>query len=129
MLPALRQDLSLHPGPAGEDGAPTWTLHDPAANRFYRLTWTAFEILSRWTLRKPEAVLEAVASETTLRVDTEDLKSVLGFLSGHHLLEAQSAADTQRLAQISSAAKPSKLRWLLQNYLFFRVPLLRPARF
>lgn len=38
-LPPLREDLRLLPGPSGEDGAPTWTLHDPARNRFFRIGW------------------------------------------------------------------------------------------
>lgn len=129
MLPALRQDLSLHPGPAAEDGSPTWTLHDPAANRFYRLGWIAFEILSRWSLNDPQAVLNAVRRDTTLQVDGQDLMSVLEFLSGYHLLDALGPADTGRLAQAARAAKPSRMQWLLKNYLFFRMPLFRPAAF
>jgi putative peptide zinc metalloprotease protein len=127
MLPALRQDLSLHPGPADLDGSPTWSLHDPAANRFYRLGWAAFEILSRWSLNDPQALLNAVSRETTLRVDGQDLMSVLEFLSGHHLLEALGPADTRRLNAAALAAKPSRMKWLLNNYLFFRMPLFRPA--
>jgi len=127
MLPALRQDLSLHPGPSELDGSPTWSLHDPAANRFYRLGWTAFEILSRWHLNDPQALLNAIARETTLRADGQDLMSVLEFLSGHNLLEALGPNDTARLARAAAASRPSRLGWLLKNYLFFRVPLFRPA--
>ena len=43
-LPSLRDELTLHPGPVAHDGAPTWTLHDPLRNQFYRLTWAAFEV-------------------------------------------------------------------------------------
>jgi len=125
-LPPLRQDLSLHAGPADTDGAPTWTLHDPAANRFYRLAWPAFEILARWSLGDPQAVLAQVAAQTTLRPDAQDLADLLDFLGAHHLLDAGMAEDTRRLAQAARALKPSWSRWLLHNYLFVRVPLLRP---
>ena len=127
MLPALRQDLSLHPGPADLDGSPTWTLHDPAANRFYRLGWTAFEILSRWSLNDPQAIINAISRDTTLAADGHDLMGVLEFLSAHHLLDALGPSDTRRLAQAAAAAKPSRAQWLLKNYLFFRMPLFRPA--
>jgi len=127
LLPALRQDLSLHSGPNEFDGSPTWSLHDPAANRFYRLSWVAFEILSRWHLDDAQAVLDAVARETTLRADGEDLTSLLAFLSAHHLLDARGANDTARLARAAQASRPSRLGWLLKNYLFFRVPLFRPS--
>lgn len=129
MLPALRQDLSLHPGPDEQDGSPTWTLHDPAANRFYRLGWTAFEILSRWSLNDPQAVLNAVTRETTLRVDGHDLMAVIEFLSGYNLLDAVGPADTKRLVQAAGAAKLTRAKWLLKNYLFFRMPLFRPGAF
>jgi putative peptide zinc metalloprotease protein len=87
MLPALRQDLSLHPGPFADDGSPTWTLHDPAANRFYRIGWAAFEILSRWTLGNPQSILTSVQRETTLQLETEDVTSLQEFLAQHHLIE------------------------------------------
>ena len=47
-LPPLREEIAIFPGPAALDGSPTWTLHDPAINRFYRLGWPEFEIISRW---------------------------------------------------------------------------------
>jgi putative peptide zinc metalloprotease protein len=129
LLPALRQDLSLHPGPDEQDGSPTWTLHDPAANRFYRLGWIAFEILSRWPLDDPQAILNAVGRETTLRVDGHDLMAVIEFLSAYNLLDAIGSADTQRLTRAMGAAKLTHAKWLLKNYLFFRMPLVRPGAF
>jgi putative peptide zinc metalloprotease protein len=126
MLPALRQDLSLHPGPQSEDGSPTWTLHDPAANRFYRLGWAAFEILARWPLGNPQAILAAVRRDTTLQPEDDDVKALLEFLARHHLIDAQGPADTKRLAIAHSATKLSRGKWLLKNYLFFRLPLFRP---
>ena len=108
MLPAMRQDLSLHPGPAAEDGSPTWTLHDPAANRFYRLGWAAFEILSRWHLRDPQVILEAVKRETTLDAGDDALMQVFQFLARHHLLDAPGAADTERMVAEVKAGKLTK---------------------
>lgn len=128
MLPALRQDLSLHAGPTAEDGSPTWMLHDPAANRFYRLSWPAFELLSRWPLRDPATVIAAVNTETTLQVDAQDLAAIVEFLAQSHLLDAQAPADTARLLSAARATKLSKAKWLLKNYLFLRIPLWRPAR-
>lgn len=128
MLPALRQDLSLHPGPLADDGSPTWTLHDPAANRFYRLGWPAFELLSRWPLGNPQAILDSVQRDTTLQPEEDDIKSLVEFLFYHHLLDAKGPADTKRLAAAHGATKLSRARWLLKNYLFFRLPLFRPMR-
>ncbi|GAA5786896.1 HlyD family efflux transporter periplasmic adaptor subunit [Chitiniphilus shinanonensis] len=126
MLPPLRQELTLHPGPADHAGAPTWTLHDPAANRFYQLTWPAFELLSRWRLGERDAILDAVARETTLRVTADDFDALYLLLTRHHLLVAWRADDSARLGQAAAAQRMSKAMWLLKHYLFFRLPLLRP---
>jgi putative peptide zinc metalloprotease protein len=128
MLPMLRQDLSLHDGPPGESGAPSWVLHDPAANRFYSLSWPAFEILSRWSLGDSVAVLTSVNQQTTLEVDEEDLGNLIEFLMQHNLLDAETPADSERLTRMARAGHPSIPEWLLKNYLFLRVPLFRPAR-
>jgi Multidrug resistance efflux pump len=128
-LPPLRQELALTPAPAAPDGSPTWTLHDPAVNRFYQLGWTAFEILSRWSLGDAAAVVAAVNAQTTLSVDVEDVGALAQFLVGHHLTLAATAHDTARLKQSAALLKPSLAMWLLKNYLFFRVPLVRPMGF
>lgn len=128
-LPALRQDLALHPAPAAEDGSPVWHLHDPAANRYYQLGWAAFEILSRWHLAEAEHIVAAIQNETTLDATTDDVAALLDFLDRHHLLDATSAQDSQRLAAYAQAQKLHWAKWLLHNYLFFRIPLVRPGRF
>lgn len=125
-LPPLRQELTLNAAPAAPDGAPTWTLHDPGANRFYQLGWPAFEILSRWSLGDSRAVMAAVNAQTTLTVEHEDVVDLLQFLLGHHLVLAATAHDTQRLQQSAQRQKLTAAMWLLKNYLFLRIPLVRP---
>ena len=49
-LPALRDDLALLPAPAGQDGAPGWTIHDPVRNRYFRIGPEAFATAD-WVLR------------------------------------------------------------------------------
>ncbi len=128
-MPPLRQELTLNPAPAAPDGSPTWTLHDPAANRFYQLGWVAFEILSRWELATAEAVVAAVNAQTTLKVGMEDVADLAQFLLGHHLTLAATAQDSAMLDAVANRQKPSAAMWLLKNYLFFRVPLVRPMPF
>lgn len=125
-LPPLRQDLALHAGPDAPDGSPTWTLHDPAANRFYELRWAAFEVLSRWHLGSGTNVLAAVRRETTLDIAEADIEQLLRMLQTHHLLIAHSANDTGQLSRAAAAAQLSPAMWLLKHYLFMRVPLVRP---
>ncbi|WP_116138833.1 HlyD family efflux transporter periplasmic adaptor subunit [Trinickia diaoshuihuensis] len=128
-LPSLRQELSLTPGAATPDGAPTWMLHDPAGNRFFQIGWPAFEMLSRWPLDDGEAIVASVNAETTLRLTLDDFESLVRMLHQQHLLVAASPADTGRLASAAAASKLSHAMWLLKHYLMIRVPLWRPMPF
>lgn len=128
-LPALRQELALVGGPMAADGAPTWTLHDPGDNRFFQLSWSAFEILSRWSLADAAALIHAVNTETTLQIGLEDLEGVLLFLQQHNLLQASTREDSERLARQAGARRLGPLKWLVHHYLFFRIPLLHPMPF
>lgn len=128
-LPPLRQELTLTSGSPTNEGAPTWTLQDPVGNRFFQLTWPAFEILSRWHLGDPAAVIESVNQSTTLQVGTDDIEALFRFLSQQHLLLAYTPEDSERLNRYATASNIKDAKWLLKNYLFFRLPLIRPKVF
>jgi putative peptide zinc metalloprotease protein len=128
LLPSLRDELSLHPGPASLDGSPTWTIRDPVRNRYFRIGWAAFEALSRWGGTAGE-VAEAVRAETTIDMSDEEVMDVAKFVRGNQLTQANSHADTLRLSEQAAAEKHSLFNWLLHHYLFFRIPLVRPDRF
>lgn len=125
--PCLRDELALLPGPLLADGQPSQTLHDPSRNLYFQLDWPTFEILRRWSLADSEAIVAAVASETTLRLEPADVESVLRFLAENQLLQATPglAAD---FAQRAKKRRGSIAQWLLHNYLFFRIPLIKPDR-
>lgn len=127
-LPKLREELTLHPGPASGEGAPTWALQDPVRNQFFRIDWSSFEILARWHLDDAEAIVAAVERETTLNVDREDVAQVIKFLADNELLRGDGMSHSRRFADIARRRKASWGKWLLHHYLFFRVPLLRPDR-
>lgn len=126
-LPGLRQDLQLHAGPAAPGGAPSWVLHDPVANRFFEISWPAFEILSRWSLREPGAIVREVCARTTLHIGEEDVEEVRQFLEQNFLLDQHGHEHTARLQRAVSSQRLNRMMWLLKNYLFFRVPLIRPT--
>lgn len=125
-IPPLRQDLALYPGETDAEGWPTWTLHDPAANRFFRISWGTFEILSRWELGTAERIAQSLQAETTLQADTEEVLALAASMQRSYLLEARSAADSSRLQAVHDAGAQHWAKWLLEHYLFFRIPLWRP---
>jgi putative peptide zinc metalloprotease protein len=125
-VPPLREELRLLPAAANHDGSPAWMVHDPINNRFFRVGWLDFEILLRWSQGSPQEIAQSVSEETTLSIDEADVGALLHFLEQHNLLQANSAAAVNRLRERSAQMKKNPYEWLLHNYLFFRVPLIRP---
>ncbi|WP_156302483.1 site-2 protease family protein [Methylogaea oryzae] len=128
-LPPLREELHCLPGPRGDDGYPSWTLHDPANNRFFRIGWSEFEIVSRWASGDAEDIAASVNADTTLSVSAEQVHALAKFLMEQNLLRLRGAAGRDWLRGQWEKTRHHWAVWLLHNYLFFRIPLLRPDRF
>ncbi|MCL2656882.1 MAG: HlyD family efflux transporter periplasmic adaptor subunit [Betaproteobacteria bacterium] len=126
LLP-LRPELQIRPAGHDRDGTPTWTLQDPVNNQFYRLGWVEFELLSRWPAGRADEVLRQVAAETLLRPTQDEIEALHQFLMQNQLLEVRAPGHAHALHTLHQRSHASRLRWLLHHYLFFRVPLLRPA--
>ncbi|WP_174548661.1 HlyD family efflux transporter periplasmic adaptor subunit [Azohydromonas lata] len=127
MLPALREELNLLPGPTLADGQPSHTLHDPVRNLFFQLDWATFQVLSRWHLGDAGAIVAAVRGETTLALEPPDLEAVYRFLHDNQLLQVKPGSAPE-LARRLQARQGSLGHKLLHGYLFFRIPLVRPDR-
>jgi putative peptide zinc metalloprotease protein len=126
MLPVLREELALYAGPPTNDGAPTWSLHDPVRNLFFRIDWLSFEMLSRWHLGDPTAILDAIADETPIEPQEEDFANLAKFLVDSELIQRQDAKSTTWLHEQLQKRRPKISQWLLHHYLFFRIPLWHP---
>lgn len=123
--PALREELRLHDGPADAEGQPTWTLHDPVRHRFLRIDWPTFEVLRHWWLGDAARIAEQIRQHTTLQLVAQDVAEVLELARREQLVQLQALPDDP----LAKASAPRRaVHWLLHNYLFFRVPLVRPDR-
>jgi putative peptide zinc metalloprotease protein len=127
--PALRDELRLLPAAANADGSPAWMIHDPVVNRFFRIAWLDFELLLRWGLASPQALSRSVNAQTLLHAEDSDVVQLLVFLRQHSLLKADTPQAVDGLLQRAQQQERGALQWLLHNYLFIRLPLLRPQRF
>ncbi|MDR2839307.1 MAG: HlyD family efflux transporter periplasmic adaptor subunit [Azonexus sp.] len=126
-LPPLRPDLQILPAGHDRDGAPVWTLQDPVNNQFYRLGWVEFELLAHWSAGNVDEVLRQVAAATLLRPRREEIEALHQFLTQHQLLEIHTPEHTRMLQNLRQKSRASRVNWLLHHYLFFRLPLVRPA--
>lgn len=115
--PTLREELQVHSAGSNRDGSPAWHICDPVRNLFFRIGWLEFEILQRWQMGSAPAIAEDIEQRTTLAPEADDVEQLTRFLAQHQLLR-------------EARKKPamSIWRWLLNNYLFIRIPLVRPAQ-
>jgi len=128
-LPSLREDLKLYRGPDALDGSPTWNIFDPIRNKYFRIGWSAFQLLSRWSLGNANKILEKIKNETVCNISHENIKELTEFLYKNSLTESSTSGSSNDFIEQLQA---TKLHWfiaLLKNYLFIRIPLVRPDAF
>lgn len=128
-MPQLRDDLELIAGPRSAAGAPTWTIYDPLRNRHFRIGHTAFEILGRWSMGDADRIVRDVERRTPWQIGSDDIETLVEFLHRNELVTDPTAQGAQRLHGRKVARRQHWLMWLLKNYLFIRVPLVRPDGF
>lgn len=129
-VPKIRQDIKLYPGTRHRDGSPSWRILDPVRNRFFEIGWLEFELLARWASHQNvDALIAQVEAETPLRPTEDEVVQFIRFLESGQLLVPTDREERGRLrSRWMSGVKP----WyeqLFHNYLFFRVPLVRPDKF
>ncbi len=128
-LPPLRKSVTVAFNGYDPSGKPQWTMHDAARNRFFLLGWLEYEILKRWALGTPAAIIAEIDRDTTLQVEAEDVTRFQEYLTRHFLIQ-QNAYEISRSATEQNLFRNEKmLPWLVSHYLFFRIPLFRPDKF
>ena len=130
MLPRLRGDIQLNEAPPEPEGGPSWTLYDPAANKYYKIGWMEFECLTRFKeCVTGKELLSKLAAETTLRPEEEQIAALVAFLIHHNLVQTAGEGVSTHFG--NEKAKRQKEWWetILHGYLFFTIPLFKPQRF
>jgi putative peptide zinc metalloprotease protein len=129
-IPDLRQELRIEPGAPLSTGAPSWTLFDPVRHMFFQLGRIEFRIFSRWASGSFEGVGDDLAEEGLIGEEADVAVSrVLDFSLTNQLTVAPMGDAVATFTQQRAVQKKQWWRWMVDNYLFFRVPLVRPSRF
>ena len=74
-------------------------------------------------------IAQAINQETPLRIDEEAVDAFLTFLARTNLLRMRGSEAIDSLVAQVSAQRRNWVMWLLHNYLFIRIPLVRPDGF
>ena len=125
-LPALREDLEIIEGAPASNGAKTWMIFDAFANRYYEIDGEAMDMLSAWPHGDTVSALQRYLVNTTGHlVSPQAISYFIHFLDASGLL-LQPAQGWRGIADKVQASRPNALMWAVHNYLFIKVPLLRP---
>jgi putative peptide zinc metalloprotease protein len=129
VLPPLREDLRLLPAAPARDGSPRWVIFDPIRHRYFQIGVEAFELLTRWPAGSVKGLAERVKAELGRLVAFADIEALIRFLAANGLTQEPLQQGWRALLEQARAARRSPLNWLIHNYLFIRIPLVRPQRF
>lgn len=125
-LPPIRDELILFSAAPNEDGTPAWMIQDPVTNRFYRIGWLDFELLVNWADNDVASLVRTVNEQTPLNVTAADVAVLIKFLTDNQLLRLSTPADVAKAVSREQSMQRSLAVTVLHNYLFFRLPLVRP---
>ena len=129
-LPALRQELRIDPGAPLPSGAPGYILFDPLRHLFFQIGALEQRVAACWSRGEAGAVRAALLAEGTDPADADNaIAAFHDFALANGLTQRPPGDAVTTLAARDAAARRDWWRWLLDHYLFVRVPLVRPAAF
>jgi putative peptide zinc metalloprotease protein len=128
-LPPLREDLQIVRGGTSLSGEPVWIVLDPIRNRFFRITFEMFQLLSLWNIaRSMRGLVHAVHAHFGRQPEQEEVHAAIRMLEASFFV-TEPASGNWRMLHAGATRHHSLFMRLIHNYLFFRIPLLRPDRF
>ncbi len=129
-IPDLRQELRIEPSAPLATGAPAWTLFDPVRHLFFQLGKIEHIIFTLWAGRRIEDMGASLAAQglDPQQVDNAFAR-VVDFSLHNQLTVTQMGDSVATFTSQRAAQKKEWWRWMVDNYLFFRIPVVRPAAF
>ena len=108
-------------------GGSCQVIFDPLRQRYFRIDAEAAELLSLWPSCRTADELAVKASERFGHaIDKAQIEALSRFLEGNGLTDSSESGAWQKLAGIERSGRHGWLAWTIHNYLFVRLPLLRP---
>ncbi len=128
-LPIIREDIRLIQNSVSEDGSKSWLIYDPIQNRYFTIGKDAFDILSYWENSCEFNEFLGKLREIDYDISEEDLQIFINFLISNNLIKSNNSQDTKNLHTSYLKKKQNFFKWLIKNYLFIRIPIVKPDKF
>lgn len=125
-LPRLRQDLRLLPGTKNDQGESGWLLYDPLRHQYFALSKAALALLRFLPQAKDPSDLKQKLEADHSALDDSELEQFFHFVRANFLTLDGGSEHMARLADARTAKKHNWFMWLVHNYLFVKIPLVRP---
>ena len=128
ILPKIRNDLKLLETSVAEDGSKRWLLFDPIQNKYFNIAVDAFELISNWQSDISVNEFIKILEKKNYDIDKESLETFVEFLINNNLILCEDSKYTSKMINNLKQSKQNIFKWMIHNYLFVRVPLLKPDR-
>ncbi|MFY4749284.1 site-2 protease family protein [Aliarcobacter butzleri] len=128
ILPKIRDDLKLLETSISEDGSKRWLLFDPVQNKYFDIALDTFELISNWQSDISIEEFLEVLKNKNYEIDKNSLNIFIEFLINNNLIICDDSKYTNRMINIQKQSKQNIFKWLIHNYLFIRIPLLKPDK-
>jgi putative peptide zinc metalloprotease protein len=129
-LPGLRQELRIERGAPLVTGAPSWTLFDPVRHMFYQLGKLEFRIFALWQSGSLNHIRAGLAADGVAAKDADlAIGRVLDFSFTNSLTVTPNGPSVEQFTAQRKLRQREWWKWLVDNYLFIRIPLVKPTAF
>ena len=123
----MRADLGIESAGQDDLGFVKVIVNDPVQGRYFQFGWPLSAALIRW---RDAGTIDALIADcyrsygAVLKAD--DIATLTEFLQSNELTELDEGGSWCRTEARSRAHRKSLITLLMHNYLFFRLPLVRP---
>jgi putative peptide zinc metalloprotease protein len=129
-LPGLRQELRIERGAPLVTGAPSWTLFDPVRHLFYQLGKLEFRIFALWQNGSLNHIRAGLAADGVAAQDADlAIGRVLDFSFQNSLTINPNGPAVEQFTAQRNMRRREWWKWLVDHYLFIRLPLVKPTAF
>ena len=127
-LPVLRKELKFYQGPPDLEGAPTYSIHDPIASKYYQINWDEGILLQTFKAGMTAKDLnEALKRNTTIRVEEEDITAF--FDQAGQMGLTQKPLNAEEIEEEFKKGESSIFKKIIHNYLYFKISFANPDDF
>ncbi|MBF0416439.1 MAG: HlyD family efflux transporter periplasmic adaptor subunit [Magnetococcales bacterium] len=128
MVINLRPELRILSGPPFPGGAPSWTIHDPVRQRFFRIGWLERLVLDDLHL-SADAFIQRLTASGGPMITPAQVADVHEFLVQNELVVGTERTLMTALLRRRQQQTHHWLQRIWHGWLFFRIPLWNPDPF